>query len=178
MVKAADTAAAMPVGTIGPLANPVGSFTSRKQIKWLRPCRRPQEFNYKFGSNSGGGRRGGCAPPHPPAFPGGFAPWTPQKALRALGCSGCSLSRDRTTCPGQNFSNFSGDIRLFLKKPLVRGSFAAWGRTFLPKLDFFCNKPLVPGSFAAWDCFRTTQHVLRLTSIWFLLRTEPWGAVS
>ena len=60
-----------------------------------------REFNYKFGSDAGVGRRGGCATPHPPAFPGCSAPRTPQKALRALGCSGCSLSRDRATCPGQ-----------------------------------------------------------------------------
>ena len=39
---------------------------------------------------------------------------------------------------------------LFLKKPLVPGSFAAWGRTFFEKIDFFLKKPLVPGSFAAW----------------------------
>ena len=40
--------------------------------------------------------------------------------------------------------------RFFLKKPLVRGSFAAWGRTFSRKSTFFLKKPLVPGSFAAW----------------------------
>ena len=28
------------------------------------------------------------------------------------------------------------------------------------------------------DCFRTTQRVLGLTPIWFLLRTEPWRPVS
>ena len=81
-----------------------------RRIKWLRPCRRPLEFSCNFGSNLGAGEAGGCAPPHPPAFPRGFAPRTPQKALRALGSNGCSLSRDRTTCPGQNF--FPG-IRLF-----------------------------------------------------------------
>ena len=62
-----------------------------------------RECNYKFGSNARDGRRGGCVPPHPHAFPGGLASRTPQKALRAFGRSGCSLSRDRTTCPGQNF---------------------------------------------------------------------------
>ena len=36
-----------------------------------------------------------------PCFPGGPAPRTPEKALRALGCSGCSLSRDRADCPVQ-----------------------------------------------------------------------------
>ena len=38
--------------------------------------------------------------------------------------------------------------RFFSKKPLVRGSFAAWGRCFLENI--FLKKPLVPGSFAAW----------------------------
>ena len=38
----------------------------------------------------------------------------------------------------------------FFKRPLVPGSFAAWGRTFGRKLCFFLKKPLVPGSFAAW----------------------------
>ena len=28
------------------------------------------------------------------------------------------------------------------------------------------------------DCFRTAQRVLGLTSMWFLLRTEPWRPVS
>ena len=140
------------------------------KFKWLRPCRRPLEFNYKFGSKSGGGRRGGCASPHPPAFPGGSVPRTPQKALRALGCSCCSLSHDRATCPGRTFlrnptfleeatcprqlrclgQNFFSEVRLFVSKPLVRGSFAAWGRTVSQKSDFSLNKPLVPGTFAAW----------------------------
>ena len=56
------------------------------------------------------------------------------------------------TCPGQLRclgQNFFSNLGLFLNKPLVPGSFAAWGRTFSQKLFFF-NKPLVPGSFAAW----------------------------
>ena len=36
--------------------------------------------------------------------------------------------------PGQSFVP---EIRLFLKNPLVRGSFAAWGRTFSQKMTFF-----------------------------------------
>ena len=134
-------------------------------------------MNIKCGSNLGGGRRE-AAPPRtplrPPCFPGGSAPRTPQKALRALGCSGWSLSRDRATCPGlpgaERFlrnrtffkqatcpgqlrclgQNFFLRNRTFLNKPLVPGSFAAWGRTFLRNRTFFVNKPLVPGSFAAW----------------------------
>ena len=115
-----------------------------RQIAHMSPAGTP--VANKFGSNAGDGRRGSCAPPHPPAFPGGSALRNPQKALHALGRSGCSLSRDRTTCLGENFPP---EIRLFLNKPLVRGSFAAWGRTFLQN-PFFFNKPLVPGSFAAW----------------------------
>ena len=42
------------------------------------------------------------------------------------------------------------EIGLFLNKPLVPGSFAAWGRTFSQKSDLFFNKPLVLGNFAAW----------------------------
>ena len=84
---------------------------------------------------------------------------------------------EEATCPGQLRclgQNFFSEIRLFLKKPLVPGSFAAWGRTFFSqKIDFFFDettcpgqlrclgqdifqktfflkKPLVPGSFAAW----------------------------
>ena len=57
-----------------------------------------REFNYIFGSDLGYGR---LRPPAPPRFLGGSAPRTAQKALRALGCSGWSLFRDRATCPGQ-----------------------------------------------------------------------------
>ena len=73
--------------------------------------------------------------------------------------------------PGQNFSPGN---RFCLKKPLVPGSFAAWGRTFFSrnsifleettcpgqlrclgqnfsqKICFFLKKQLVLGSFAAW----------------------------
>ena len=49
-------------------------------------------------------------------------------------------------CPGQDFP--PTDI-FFWKKPLVPGSFAAWGRTFYQKL-YFLNKPLVRGNCTAW----------------------------
>ena len=39
---------------------------------------------------------------------------------------------------------------IFSKKPLVPCSFAAWGRTFFQKIVVLYKKPLVPGSFAAW----------------------------
>ena len=59
---------------------------------------------------------------------------------------------EETTCPGQlrclGAELFSRKSILFLKKPLVRGSFAAWARTFSRKLIFW-KKPLVPGSFVA-----------------------------
>ena len=80
-------------------------------------------------------RCGGCAPLHRPAFWGAPPPGPPKKALRALGCNGLSLSRDRTTCPGQNCFQ---EIRRSLKKPLVwGGSFAAWGRTGSRRFTFF-----------------------------------------
>ena len=142
-----------------------------------------------------GGRRG-LRPAAPSCFPGGSAPRPPKKALRALGCSGCSLSRDRPTCPGQLRclgQNFFSEIRLFIeqatcpgqlrclaqncfqkfiffgrsnlsgaaslpgaelfteiqflfwKKPLVRGNFAAWGRTFFLKMCFFLEQATCPG---------------------------------
>ena len=86
-----------------------------------------REFEYKcslkFGVREAGGLR---PPPHPPAF-------REAEAIRALGCKGWSLFRDRATCPGQlrcQGQNLFSTFRLFLNKPLVRGSFAAWGRTF------------------------------------------------
>ena len=51
-----------------------------------------------------------------------------------------------------------------------------------PRQSFLCHlgssRELgnLPSDFR--DCFRTTQRVLELTSIWFLLRTEPWRPVS
>ena len=52
------------------------------------------------------------------------------------------------------------DNRPFYKKPLVPGSFAAWGRTLGRKLTFL-RKPLVLGSFAAWG--RTSFQKIDLT---------------
>ena len=53
-----------------------------------------------------------------------------------------------------------------------------------PKQSFQCNRFQLgssrePGNLPSdfRDCFRTTQRVLWLTSIWFLLRTEPWRPV-
>ena len=57
-----------------------------------------------------------------------------------------------------------------LNKPLVPGSFAAWGRTFSQKSDFFLNKPLVPGSFAAWGRFFLRNRTCLGTS------HLPWAA--
>ena len=93
-----------------------------------------REFNYKFGSNSGGGRRGGCAPPAPPCIPGGPAPQIPQKALRQ----------------GRSAPLAAAVGRLLSTGPLVRGSWAARGRTFFKNSGLFLKKPLVQGSCAAW----------------------------
>ena len=135
-----------------------------------------REFNYTCGSNLGDGRRGGCAPPHPPAFRGSPPPGPPKKALRALGCSDWSLSRDRATCPGhlrclgQIFSQksyFFGrthlsraaslpGVELFLKSPTFfeeatcPGQLRCLGQNCFSKIILFWKKPLVPGSFAAW----------------------------
>ena len=46
---------------------------------------------------------------------------------------------EEATCPAQLrcLGHFSSRIRLFLKTPLVQGSFAAWGRTFSQKMVLF-----------------------------------------
>ena len=95
---------------------------------------------------------GGAAPPHTPCIPGGSAPWTPQKALRALGCRGWSLSHDRATCPGQLRclgQNFCQKIIFFVEEATCPGQLRCLGQNFCQK-SIFLEKPLVPGSFAAW----------------------------
>ena len=80
-----------------------------------------REFNNKFRSNLGG------------------APWTPKKALPALCCSG--------------WSPFSGPSHL-------SGAAALSGAELFPAFDFFLKKPLVWGSCAAWG--RTSSRNLAL----------------
>ena len=65
-------------------------------------------------------------------------------------------------CLGQN--DFSKQKDCFLNKPLVPGSFAAWGRTCSQKTDFLLSKPLVPGSFAAWG--RTCSQKTDFQEFW------------
>ena len=88
-----------------------------------------REFNYNLGSNFGGGRRGVRAPPHPPAFQGAPPPGPPKRRSAPLAAA---------------------VVRFLAAEPLVKGSFAALGRTLFQKSDYFLNKPLVLGSFAAW----------------------------
>ena len=64
--------------------------------------------------------------------------------LRCLGRNFFSEIRrvfEEATCPGQlrclGAEFFSEKSDVFLKKQLVPGSFAAWGRTFFQKSDFF-----------------------------------------
>ena len=77
-----------------------------------------------------GARQGGQTP----AFPGGSAPWTPQKgALRPWLQRLFAFSRPNHLSRAKLFPRNP----TFLKKPLVRGSFAAWGRTFSLKLNYF-----------------------------------------
>ena len=60
---------------------------------------------------------------------------------------------EEATCPRQLRClgrNFFQKVD-FLKKPLVPGSFAAWGRTFSQTMTFFLNKPLVPDLCAEQD---------------------------
>ena len=104
-----------------------------------------------------------------PLVPGSFAAWgrTFSQKLIFLEQATCP---GQLRCLGQNlFSKydlfltnhvsraasppgaelFPGNL-LFLKKPLVPGSFAAWGRTFSSKSTFVLKKPRVRGSSAAW----------------------------
>ena len=111
----------------------------------------PEAVPSRHGARQGGG--GAARPPHPPASWGAAPPQTaciskglrtpdpPEKALRALGCSGWSLSLDRASCLGQlrcQGQNLFQKINFFLKKQRVRGSFAAWGRVlFFKKIVLF-----------------------------------------
>ena len=62
-------------------------------------------------------------PPRTPCFPGGSPPPGPPKKRSAP---------------------LAAEVGRFLStEPLVRGSCAAWGRTFSQKSDLFLNKPLV-----------------------------------
>ena len=90
-----------------------------------------------------------------------------------------ALLFEQATCPGQLRclgQNCSQNTDVFLNKPLVPGSFAAWGsfasrksiffeeeeeatcpgqlsclgQIFFLRHLFFLNKPLAPGRFAAW----------------------------
>ena len=69
---------------------------------------------------------GGLRPPAPPCFSGGLRPPGPPK---------------RRSAPLP-----AAVVRILATEPLVRG------RTFFQKSDFL-KKPLVPGSFAAWGRF-------------------------
>ena len=117
-----------------------------------------REFNYKFGSDLGAGEARGLRPPAPPCFLGGSAPPDPPKGAprpwlqrlfafsRPNHLSGAELfprnptCSQQATCPGQlrcPGQNLFPQFRLFfLKKQLVQGSFAAWGRTFSQKSFF------------------------------------------
>ena len=97
-----------------------------------------REFNKRISSNLGGGRRRGCALPHPPAFKRRSAPLA------------------------------AAVVRFLATEPLVWGSCAAWGRTFSQKSDFFVNKPLVRGSCAAWarTCSQKSVFHLKDPLVW------------
>ena len=107
-----------------------------------------------------------------PLVPGSFAAWgrTVSQKLFFFEHATCP---GQLRCLGQNFSS-KNDFCLtshlsraallpwaelflrnptFLNTPLVRGSFAEWGRTVYRNVTFFWKKPLVPGSFAAWGSF-------------------------
>ena len=116
---------------------------------------------------------GGYAVPHPPAFRRAPPPRPPKRrsapfaaavgffslgratCLGQLRCQGQNFLPERRrffeelTCPeqlrcmGQNFPPQNSDF--FLKKSLVRGSCAAWGRAFPRKLILFCWGITCPG---------------------------------
>ena len=71
---------------------------------------------------AGGG--GGCAPPHPPAFWGSPPPGPLKRRSAPLAAA---------------------VVRFLTTEPLVRGSCAAWGRTFIQKSDLFLEEATCPG---------------------------------
>ena len=86
-----------------------------------------REFNYNFGSDLGAGEAAGLRPPAPPCFPGGSAPRTPKRRSAPLAAAVVRSLATKTLVGG----SFCSRNPTFLKKPLVPGNFAAWGRTFL-----------------------------------------------
>ena len=94
---------------------------------------------------------GGAAPPRTPLLFRGARP--PGPRLRALGCSGCSLSRDRATgscaARGRTFSQNS-DLFFILEQATCPGQLRCQGQNLFSKIRLFLNKTLVLGSFAAW----------------------------
>ena len=149
-----------------------------------------REFNYKFGSNAGDGRRGGCAP-RTPLLSGGLRPPDPPKgaprpserpwlqrlvafsrpsrlsgaaALPGADCfSQKSILFEEATCPGQLRclgQNFWQKIDFFVEEATCPGQLRCLGQNFFSKNDFLLKKQLVPGSFAAWG--RTFSRKLDL----------------
>ena len=118
-------------------------------IKWLAADPWSLTINLAKNRGAGGGR---AAPPRTPLLFWGAPPPGPPK---------------RRSAPLA-----AAVVRFLATEPLVRGSCAAWGRTFSLKSDFFGKKPLVPGSFAAWgktfsqndDCFGNYGTPVRSTN--------------
>ena len=91
----------------------------------------------------------GAAPPRRPAFLGGSAPRTPRKGAprpwlqRLVAFSRPSNLSGAAALPGAEL--FLRISTFLLNKPLVPGSFAAWGRTFFSKYDIFFEHATCPG---------------------------------
>ena len=115
--------------------------------------------------------------PHPPAFRGAPPPGPPKRRSAPLAAAVFSFLATEPLVLGSFAARgrfFLKNRTCFLKKQLVPGSFAAWGRTVFSKFRLcgrghlsqaasqpgaelvlknrtcFLKKQLVPGSFAAW----------------------------
>ena len=112
-----------------------------------------REFEYNFlAQTEGGGRRGGCAP-HTPLLSGGLRPWEPPEGTphpwlqRLVAFSRPSHLSGAAALPGADFFRES---RRFFEEATCPGQLRCLGQNCLEKSDVFLKKPLVRGSFAAW----------------------------
>ena len=103
-----------------------------------------REFEYKCWLKFGGG---GLRPPAPPCFPGAPPPGPPKRRSAPLAAA---VVRFLATEPLVWAAALPGaelflKKHLFLNKPLVRGSFAAWDRTFYQKSVVCFQQTTCPG---------------------------------
>ena len=133
----------------------------------MTPTRGSLTINVAQIWGAGGGR---AAPPRTPLLSGGLRPLDPPKGAprpllqRLFAFSRPSHLSGAATLPGAE--RFPRNLTFFLNKPLVPGSFAAWGRTFSQNMTFF-EQATCPGQlrclgqncFSKYDLFLGTSHL-------------------